>query len=37
MEAMSALLVGIELDTGAILDGSGIAVVFGGVHGVIEG
>ena len=37
VEAAPALLVEMELDTGAILDGGGIAVVFGGVHGVIEG
>lgn len=37
MEAMSVLLAEMELDRGAILDGGGIAVVFGGVHRVIEG
>jgi hypothetical protein len=37
VEATSALLVEMELDASAILVGSGIAVVFGGVHGVIEG
>ena len=37
LEAVAALLVEMELDAGAILDGGGIAVVFGGVHGVIEG
>jgi hypothetical protein len=26
-----------ELDASAILDGGGVAVVFGGVHRVIEG
>ena len=37
MEATPALLVEMELDTGTILDGGGIAIVFRGVHGVIEG
>jgi hypothetical protein len=37
VKATSALLVEMELDTGAILDGCGVAVVFDGVHGVIEG
>jgi hypothetical protein len=37
MEATPALLVEMELDASAILDGGGVAVVFGGVHRVIEG
>jgi hypothetical protein len=37
VETVAALLVEMELDTGAILDGGGIAVVFDGVHRVIKG
>jgi hypothetical protein len=35
VEATPALLVEMELDAGAILDGGGIAIVFDGVHGLI--
>jgi hypothetical protein len=34
---MSVLVVEMELDAGTKLNGGGIAVVFGGVHRVIEG
>jgi len=37
VEATPALLVEMKLDAGAILDAGGIAVVFDGVHGVMEG
>jgi hypothetical protein len=37
VKAVAVLLIEMELDTGAILDGGSIAVVFDGVHGVIEG
>jgi hypothetical protein len=36
VKSVAVFLVEMKLDTGAILAGTGIAVVFDGVHGVIE-